>query len=389
MPDDTPLSAPDAPADDDATAEPHTGDHGPEDEGAPSGPSPRARRATRLLAAVAIVLVIVIAGFLIRLPYFAFLPGGTVALADNVEIEGARTYPDRGDLRLLFVREQDRVNVWRWLQASIDPDIDLVKRERVTGGRSSDEISAESAAQMEQAKQAATKVALERSGYEVPREDGLIVAAVVGSRPAADVLQQNDVLLEADGKPLVENTELRTIVEQHQPGDTIPMKILRDGETKDVEVPVDSQDGQPVIGVITLPRYDFPVDVEIDTSGIGGPSAGLAMTLAIIDDLTPGNLTGGKRVAVTGTISDDGTVGEIGAIGQKAVTARTEGAQVFLVPKCVNEATKAGCEADLERVRDRAGDSVDVIPVATLDEALRALRDAGGDPVPTAAASRS
>jgi len=118
------------------------------------------------------------------------------------------------------------------------------------------------------------------------------------------------------------------------------------------------------------------VDVSIDTGDVGGPSAGLAFTLAIIDDLTPGDLTGGAKVAVTGTISGDGTVGPVGGTGQKAAAVRAKGYDVFLVPS-----------ADYEAARQHAGD-VDVIAVDTLDDALAALAALGGnvDDLPPAAA---
>jgi len=113
--------------------------------------------------------------------------------------------------------------------------------------------------------------------------------------------------------------------------------------------------------------YDFPVDVEIDTGDVGGPSAGLAFTLGILDDLTPGELTGGEAVAVTGTISPDGTVGPVGGTGQKAAAVRNAGIDTFLVPT-----------ADYEDAEARAGD-VHVVPVDNVDEALAALADLGGN----------
>ena len=88
--------------------------------------------------------------------------------------------------------------------------------------------------------------------------------------------------------------------------------------------------------------YQFPVNVKINTQLVGGPSAGLAFTLAIIDDLTPGSLTGGKQVAVTGTINPDGTVGEVGGVEQKAITARTNGVQLMIVPKKEVKAARDG-----------------------------------------------
>jgi PDZ domain-containing protein len=107
---------------------------------------------------------------------------------------------------------------------------------------------------------------------------------------------------------------------------------------------------------------------------VSGPSAGLAFTLAIIDDLTPGDLTGGKRVAITGTISPDGTVGPVGGVAQKAVAARSAGAKLMLVPPQEYDDAKSHA------------DGMTVVRVSTLDDALRALRNNGGDPVvpPTA-----
>ena len=96
---------------------------------------------------------------------------------------------------------------------------------------------------------------------------------------------------------------------------------------------------------------------------VGGPSAGLAFTLAILDQLTPGELTGGAQVAVTGTIGIDGSVGAVGGVPQKTAAVRDLGIEYFIVPTALGEEQIA----DLE---ERAGDALEIIPVATLDEAL-------------------
>jgi PDZ domain-containing protein len=124
--------------------------------------------------------------------------------------------------------------------------------------------------------------------------------------------------------------------------------------------------GVQVVNVVL--DYNFPVDVEIDTGDVGGPSAGLAFTLAIIDDLTPGELTGGSDIAVTGTISGDGTVGPVGGTGQKAAAVRDAGIRLFLVPR-----------DDYQAAVDHAGDDLDVVAVDTLDDALAALEERGGN----------
>jgi PDZ domain-containing protein len=120
---------------------------------------------------------------------------------------------------------------------------------------------------------------------------------------------------------------------------------------------------------------EVPFEVAISTNAIGGPSAGLAFTLALLDELTPGNLMGNVRVATTGTIEEDGTVGPIGALRQKTVAVRRAGAKVFLVPK-------AQSAAELAAARSAAGTDLKVIPVGTLDEALKALQKFGGGVLP-------
>jgi PDZ domain-containing protein len=114
--------------------------------------------------------------------------------------------------------------------------------------------------------------------------------------------------------------------------------------------------------------YDLPVDITIDSGNIGGPSAGLAFTLAVLDVLTPGDLTGGRKVAVTGTMALDGTVGPVGGGAQKALTVRNAGYDTFLVPP-----------DELAEVQELVGEDVEVIAVGSLDEALAALASIGGN----------
>jgi PDZ domain-containing protein len=335
------------------------------------------------IGAAILLFVLVVAGFVIHVPYSTISPGEAVRLTQLVKVEGAKTYPEpRGDIRLLFVRERNHVNLWRYLLAQLDSDTEVFKEKELNPtGRSQQQQNDEADQQMADAKNAATKVALEAAGYKVRVAPGLIVSEFVFGMPAEKVLKYGDVLLSADGHPITRTRDLTDAIAKHQAGEQVTLDILRKGKPLTVEVGIASEDNRRLIGVVASPRFDFPVKVSIDTAGIGGPSGGLAMSLAILDDLTPGNLTGGKRVAVTGTIGYEGTVGEIGGIEQKAVNARAAGARLFIVPQCTNPASKASCETDLRRATKRVGSKVKVAPVATFDEALRVLRENGGDPV--------
>lgn len=320
-------------------------------------------------------IAVAVAGYYVELHYYTISPGAALDTNDLVAIDGATKYEPKGDLLLLFVRQRARVNIYEYVRAALDPDVDLLEERDVTGGESPDDVRVASAADMELAQITAKRLALERAGYDVPRaREGVVVLGALPSKPAGALLLADDVILAADGTPVREFTDLTDAIASHEPGDRVALDIARGDQELAIEVPVSvevDQNGEEtrVIGVIVSPVYDFPIDIEIDTGRIGGPSAGLAMTLSVLDELTPGELTGGASVAVTGTIAPDGSVGPIGGAGQKAVTARSVGATLFLVPT-----------DNLDEANDRAGD-LDVVGVATLDDALDALEAAGGDPI--------
>jgi len=221
------------------------------------------------------------------------------------------------------------------------------------------------------------------------------VVEVCRDAPAHLELETGDQVLAVDGTDVSDGTAVGTLVRARKPGDRVSITYDRNGVTRTASITAGkyardgrtclpakgSTSGSVCIGVSSqeFVTYQFPVDIKIDTQRIGGPSAGLAFTVAIIDDLTPGSITGGKEVAVTGTIAADGTVGEVGGVEQKAITARTNGVQLMIVPR-----------SELKDARRGAGD-VRVVGVKDIDEALDALHEAGGVevPPPSTTAARS
>ena len=348
----------------------------------------------------ALAVAVGIAGSLIRLPYYTYSPGAALDLSTRVRVSGAKTYPNRGDVMLLFVRERARVNFWAWLQASLDSNIDLVKEIDATGGESPKHLNEQAVCDMTQSKIAAQVAALRVLGYKLKLLPGVDIAGfprtsksvktgtgttmVPVTFPAEVRLLPCDRIMQVDGHRLARPEDVSKLIGRHRPGTKVTLRIERGGRALTVKIQVAEYQGKRIIGIDAAPRFDIPLDIRIDTSNISGPSAGLAMALAIVDDLTPGDLTRGKLVAVTGTISPDGTVGQIGAIQQKAITAKAAHAQIFIVPACGNDRV---CSNDLRRLKQRVGKGIDVEPVSTLAQALRVLRAAGGAPVRTGSAA--
>jgi Lon-like protease len=272
-----------------------------------------------IFGAFSFVLVVasLVASF-IQLPYYTIAPGDALNVNTLVTVHGARQYPPKGALMLLFVEERSRINGWRWLQASLDSEIDLVKQQQLAGpGVDPAEIDAQAVADMTASQSAAKYVALERLGYTVTAEPRVNVIAVIGDKPAAGVLQVGDEILTFNGKSVTKPTVLTDGMKAVHAGASVSIGYLRAGKRHTVSIRTASEQGHAVLGIFLEQPLKFPVDVNIDTSDIGGPSAGLAMTLSILDELTPGNLTGGKIVAVTGEIGTDGSVLEVGGSGRR------------------------------------------------------------------------
>jgi PDZ domain-containing protein len=325
-----------------------------------------------ILGALGSILIVasMVASF-VQLPYYTIAPGDALDVNRLVTVHGARRYPPKGAVMLLFIRERSRVNAWRWIQAALDPEIDLVKQRQFAGDADPAEVDAQAVADMTISQNSAKYVALRRLGYKVGVVQRVSVLAVIAGRPAAGVLRPGDTIVGIDGTSVSTPAELMKVMSAHHRGERVSIRYLRGGRQSVASIRVaGDKGGHPVIGVYLSRPFKFPLDVRIDTSDIGGPSAGLAMTLSILDELTPGELTGAKRVAVTGQIDTDGRVLPVGGVGQKAVAARHRGAQLFLVPM-----------GEVAEARGRAG-SMPVVGVRNLDDALRALHSAGGDPLP-------
>ena len=176
------------------------------------------------------------------------------------------------------------------------------------------------------------------------------------------MLKAGDTITSVDGTPVATLPDLSPAINAHQAGDTVTIGYERDGEagTADVQLVAAPDDGRPLIGVqmqdtrvVTIPN-DIKIDFE--TNDIGGPSAGLAFTLTLIDRLSEGDLTGDQKVAVTGTIDVDGNVGAIGGLRSKASAVQQAGAKYFIVPTNQGEADIAAARAGRAGCRDHPGE---------------------------------
>ena len=328
------------------------------------------RISAALLVGSFLVIAVAAALTFVGLPYVVMSPGpATNILGENdgkplLTVDGAQTYPTSGSLDFTTVSVTGgpgvKVTVFDVVGARLSGSDEVLPVEQVFPPEASQEqVEQEGAAEMANSQSVATATALRALGRDV--EQTVTIGEVLEDGPSTGVFEAGDVLVSVDGDPATSSDAVRAAVQRHEPGETFPVVIERGGSERTVTARTAEAGGRTVIGVGLRMDYDLPIDVTLNTGRVGGPSAGLMFSLAIYDVLTPGELTGGKNIAGTGTMQDDGSVGPIGGIRQKLVGAKRAGASYFLAPA-----------DNCDEVVGHVPDGLEVLKGATFDDGLAA-----------------
>lgn len=345
------------------------------------------RRIVAVLAAGCAFLALLAVAGTIEVPYVALGPGPTLdLLGDGVDDDGKDTGkpvialsgkeadPTSGNLRLVTVSAADRLNMFQALSLWFSGEEELVPREEVyPSDKSRDQVEQENAADFSNSEEAAEAAALGELGYPLR----VRVAQIVPRSPADGALRPEDWLVSVGGAETKTLEDVAKAVGSRRPGDELDVVYERAGErgsARLVLAPTEHDPAKGRIGVQMRLAAAAPFQVKITVPAkIGGPSGGLMFALAVLDKLTPGELTGGQDVAGTGTIDPEGKVGPIGGVTHKMLGARRDGASVFLVPSGNCAEAAADVPAGLRLVK-----------VATLHDAVQELDDLKENkPVPT------
>lgn len=337
-----------------------------------------------MLASVLLLVAMLCTGMLLRTPYAEMSPGPTVnTLGEHngdpvLQISGHKTYPTSGNLNMTTVRVTSadyHMNLVEAVYGWLSHDSAVVPHEILyPDDRSADEVNQQNAEEFTASQESAKVAALRELGIRT--DSRVIVASVVKNGPAEGKLHAGDVIVAVDGQKVREPADVVDLVTKHRPGDRPVFTVIPDGEddtakddgdsprAKRIRVPTtrSPEDDRTIVGIQAGVRHDFPFRIDIKLADVGGPSAGLMFALGIVDKLTPGDLTGGRFVAGTGTIDYEGTVGPIGGIRMKTIAARAAGAEFFLTPED-NCSTAAADKPD----------GLTLVQVTSLDDALSAL----------------
>ncbi|CAM4187005.1 PDZ domain-containing protein [Nocardia ninae] len=328
------------------------------------------RRILTLVAALIPVLVLGALGSVLTVPFVALGPGptfntlGKVEGKEVVDVRGTEVDPTTGHLNMTTVSVHDGLSIFKAFGFWARGRYGLVPRAEVyPPGVSRDEIDKSNQQDFKDSEGNAEVAAL----HYLNMPTVVLLRKVAEDGPAKDVLKAGDEIISINGAPIAAPKDVVTAVSEQPPGAQLTVQVRRENAEQTLQVtlgarPDDKDKGY--LGVTPGEGARPPLQVTFNLADIGGPSAGLMFSLALIDKLTPGELDGGKFVAGTGTIDQEGKVGPIGGIQYKMMAARDAGAETFMVPA-----------ANCNEAKQRTPEGLRLVKVENLTGAVQSLND--------------
>lgn len=330
------------------------------------------------MAILGLVVAVLAVMTFVSIPYYALYPGDVYSATGAVSSESETTYEPMSLIGFVTVSAQRMDSLWQWVGATFDPSATLQHEDVFNRGMTPQERRNTDARLMTRSQDVSVYVALSELGYELPASR-VVVSGVIPCMPAADHIAIGDVITEVAGEQMTTSREVSSSVRSRSVGEIVRFGIHKQGEAEprlidirlgssadpciDPENRTSVEDERPLLGVVLGNDVGDPeADITFATGNIAGPSAGLAFSLSVIDLLTPGELTEGRPVAVTGTISPSGSVGTVGGIAQKVMAAERRNFDLMIAP-----------EDQFDEASAVASDDLEIVAVSTMSEALEVV----------------
>ena len=289
----------------------------------------------------------------------------------NIEIENVQTYEYEGNLYQLTVR-RDEANYFVYAWARLNSQIDLYPREVILpDGVTPQELSEISIQNMMTSENVAIAVALDSLNYDIQSEgDGVLVVGLLDDSPVKDKLIKNDLIVSINNELVKSVSEFISMLRTYEIGDIVNIGLIRNEQKLTIETKLIEHveyENEPMVGFLASTpnqQFIFPFEVDIKTGNVGGPSAGMMMALNVYNLLTEDDITNGKKIAGTGTIEIDGSIGPVGGVKQKVIAAKRANAGLILVPI-----------ANYEEASVFADYNTQIVAVDSFDNALNVIFD--------------
>jgi PDZ domain-containing protein len=328
------------------------------------------RRIAVLVVGAVLLLAFGLVGAAVPVPYVAQVPGPTYNTLGSIDgtriitVQGRARNKVDGHLNLVTVGvSRGRISLVQAVRGWFDPHVAVVPEEAVyPSDQTPQQTQQQNRQQFLTSEQSAEAAALGHLGYP----DKVVVQGFSAGSPSKGRLKEGDAIEAVDGTATPDTGTLNKALTAIPAASTVTVSYTRLGRpgTATITTKAAKDRAGSLLGILVIDQPSAPFDVDIHVADIGGPSAGLMLTLGILDLVGSQDLTGGKVIAGTGTIDAKGAVGPIGGIQLKMVAAHDIGATMFLTPaqNCAEAKQAPEPGLTLAKVRD-------------LDDALAALAD--------------
>lgn len=277
-----------------------------------------------------LLMMLIVLFFNIRLPYYIMAPGGTINITDRVVMEDYKK-DNNGSINMLYVSEYEGTPASILMAKLRNYDIESNK-ERQISNESVKEINRRNTIMRDNSLDIAIMVAYRESGREITiKEKKNIVIA----RTLDNGLEVGDIILSVDGMSCDDVSEIKKVINRKEEGEYVTFKILRNNKEKEIKSKIVLSENTKVVGVVIITEYDYDISPKIDIkfkNSESGSSGGLMLTLTIYNAINDEDIIKNRKIAGTGTISSDGTVGEIDGVKYKIMGAAREKVDVVFVP---------------------------------------------------------
>ena len=310
-----------------------------------------------------VLILLLLAINFIKIPYQVEMPGGVINLSDRIKVDG-KELDVKGSYNMAYV-EVAQGSIVYYLLAHIFPDWEIVKTSEVVyaSSESIEDANKRDVIMMEQSKDMAIIAALEAAKvpYEITKTQNKVVYV---DEKANTGIKIGDSIVEVDGVKVDSIENASNEIQKKEVGQKISIKVVRDGKEIETIGELFEQNG-PKIGIAAVDTYDIECDKKISIASNeseSGPSGGMMMALMIYSGVTNKDLTKGRKIVGTGTITKEGNVGDIGGVKFKVMGAAKAKADVFLVPE--------GNYEEAMEVAKKKKYKIEIVKVSTLQDAI-------------------
>lgn len=330
-------------------------------------------RKKRILTGIVILFIV---SLFVPTPFHIFQPGSVEELGSKVLVEDGEQEAE-GQLYLTTVLSMKASNIYYLAYGLLAPHAAVERSTSVKGNMTDQEYNRWLKYLMDSSQESAVVAGLKAAGEEVniyPK--GVIIQAVDEKSKAKGSLEVGDIIQAVDGLPVRKSPDLLAYLKGKETGDVVTVALNRDGVEKKEEIeliPLKHSKAKAGLGIVLsdYTKLETSRKVKIKAGDIGGPSAGLMFSLEVYKQLQNKDITKGYKIAGTGTISQDGKVGQIGGIREKITAVDKADIDIFFCPKDI-EPTDTNEKTVMEEA-EKYGYDVKIVPVETLEEAIEFL----------------